>query len=130
MAFDQRRLIEEQVQLATPAERLIMIWERLVLDLAQAREAMEAGEHERANANLIAAQQILVILSNTLDRSWEGAANLDALYRWCWEQLVGANVGWDRTKLDDAAGVLQQLYEAWCKAAAESPVFAASGQHN
>ena len=117
MAFDQRRLLTEQVQLATPAERLVMIWERLMLNLAQAAEAMERGEHERANNELISAQQILVILSNTLDHSWDGAANLDALYRWCWEQLVAANVKWDKTKLDDATSVLTQLYDAWCKAA-------------
>ena len=117
MAFDQRRLLMEQVQLATPAERLLMIWERLVLNLGQAREAMEAGEHERANNELIAAQQILVVLSSTLDHSWEGAPNLDALYRWCWEQLVAANVAWDKAKLADATAVLTQLYDAWHQAA-------------
>jgi flagellar protein FliS len=127
MAFDQRRILVEQVQLATPAERLLMIWERLVLNLGQARDAMGAGEHENANTALISAQQILVILSGTLDHSWEGAASVDALYRWCWEKLVTANVGWDKSALDEAAGVLSQLYDAWCKAAEEvQPALAGS----
>ena len=117
MAFDQRRLLVEQVQLATPAERLMMVWERLMGNLGQAREAMEGGDHERANNELISAQQVLVILSNTLDHSWAGAAGLDALYRWCWEQLVAANVAWDKAKLADATAVLTQLYDAWHQAA-------------
>jgi len=118
MEPDYRRLMVEQVQLATPAERLMMIWERLVLNLGQAREAMAEGDHERANKELLSAQQILVILSNTLDQSWEGAATVDALYRWCWERLVAANVGWDPEQLRQATDVLMQLYDAWSKAAA------------
>lgn len=117
MAFDYRRVMVEQVQLASPAERLMMIWERLMANLGQASEAMSSGDHERANNELLSAQQILVILSNTLDHDWEGAANLDAVYRWCWEKLVEANVGWDEAKLDEARGILGRLYEAWTAAA-------------
>lgn len=117
MAFDYRRVMVEQVQLASPAERLMMIWERLMANLGQAGEAMSSGDHERANNELLSAQQILVILSGTLDQSWEGAANLDAVYRWCWEQLVMANVKWDVGKLDEAREILGRLYEAWTAAA-------------
>lgn len=125
MGFDQRKLLIEQVELATPAERLMMVWERLMLNVGQARQAMEVGDHEAASSKLISAQQILVILSGTLDRSWEGAANVDALYRWCWEKLVAANVKWDKAQLDEAAGTLSQLYDAWAKAAADvQPAFA------
>ena len=119
MGFDRRRFLEEQVSLATPAERLMMIWERLMLNLDQAHEAMGAGEHERANTELLSAQQILVILSGTLDQSWDGAANLGALYRFCWEKLVAANVRWDKGQLEEATDILAQLYEAWGKAAAD-----------
>lgn len=119
MDFNRKRLLEEQVSLATPVERLMMIWERLMLNLDQAREAMGAGEHERANTELLSAQQILVILSGTLDQSWDGAANLGALYRFCWEKLVAANVQWDKGQLEEATDILAQLYEAWGKAAAD-----------
>ena len=127
MGFDQKRLLQEQVQLATPAERLLMIWERLMLNLGQARDAIDAGEHEQANAELLSAQQILVILSATLDQSWEGAANLGVLYRFCWEKLVAANVKWDKSQLDEATSILAQLYGAWDRAAANAQPALAGG---
>lgn len=119
MGFDHRHVMFEQVQLATPIERLMMVWERLMLNLDQARESMTAGDHERTNNELLAAQQILVILSGTLDPSWDGAANLDGLYRRCWEHLATANIHKDPKRLEEATEVLAPLYEAWSKAAEE-----------
>lgn len=108
----------EQIELATPAERLVMIWDRLMLNLEAASEAMTADDHEKVNSELLSAQQILVILSNTLDHSWPPAEGVDRIYRWAWERLVAANVGWDTEALDVATGVLSELRSAWTKAAA------------
>lgn len=116
-SFDRRRVMEEQVATATPAERLLMIWERLVLEVERGGEALRRGDWEVANSALISAQQILVILSTTLDHRWEGAANLDPLYRWCWEQLVAANASKDQSRLEQVAGVLAKLHAAWRQAA-------------
>lgn len=116
--FDYDKLLAEQVAIATPAERLLMVWEKLAADLERAEEAMGRGDHEGANGRLIAAQQILVILSATLDYNWEPAGRIGSVYHWCWERLVQANVRWDRRALLDAKGVLRQLHEAWAQAAA------------
>jgi len=117
--INQDKLLAEQVAIATPAERLMLIWAKLMADVEKADEAMREGDHEKANNRLIAAQQILVILSTTLDHSWEGAGRLDALYRWCWEKLVEANVRWSPQSLHEARSVLAQLHEAWSKAASD-----------
>jgi flagellar protein FliS len=125
-AFDYEKLLAEQIGIATPAERLLMVWEKLMADLASASEAMGKGDHEVASGRLIAAQQVLVILSTTLDQRWDGAARLDALYRWCWERLVEANVRWDKQALLDAKSVLGPLHDAWARAAeAFQPALAA-----
>jgi len=108
----------EQIELATPAERLMMIWERLMLNLEQAAEAMSAGEREQVNTELLSAQQILVVLSNTLDQSWPPAAGIDRIYRWAWQRLVAANVGFDPDELTAATNILTELYFAWTAAAA------------
>lgn len=113
--------MEEQVATSTPAERLLMIWERLGLDLERGREAMQVGDCEASNAALLSAERILVILSTTLDHDWEGAAGLDALYRWCWEGLVAANVGKDLARLGEVADVLAKLHSAWRQAAGAAP---------
>lgn len=115
---DLRRLMVEQIELATPAERLMMIWERLMLNLEQAAEAMSAGEREQVNTELLSAQQILVVLSNTLDQSWPPAAGIDRIYRWAWQRLVAANVGFDPDELTAATNILTELYFAWTAAAA------------
>jgi flagellar protein FliS len=117
-AFHYQKLLAEHVEIATPAERLLIVLEKLMADLESAEAAMGPGDHEAANGRLIAAQQILVILSTTLDQRWEGAARLDSLYRWCWEKLVQANVHWDKQALRDAKSVLKPLHEAWAQAAA------------
>lgn len=127
---DLRRLMVEQIELATPAERLMIIWNRLTLNLEQAQQAMSAGDHEQTNTQLQSAQQILVILSNTLDHSWPPAARIDQLYRWAWERLVAANVNFDPAELAAATPVLTELHAAWATAAeAEigAPVAATAG---
>jgi len=116
---DLRRLMVEQIEFATPAERLMMIWERLMLNLEQAAEAMSAGEREQVNTELLSAQQILVVLSNTLDQSWPPAAGIDRIYRWAWQRLVAANVSFDPDELTAARGALSELHSAWTAAAAE-----------
>lgn len=107
----------EQIELATPAERLMMIWDRLMLNLEQAGQCMTAGDHEQTNSELQSAQQILVILSNTLDHSWPPAARIDQIYRWAWERLVSANINFDPNELASATAVLTELKEAWTSAA-------------
>lgn len=116
--------MEEQVATATPAERLLMLFDRLRLDMEMARASKEAGDHEGSNARFLSAQGILVVLATTLDRSWEGAERLDALYRYCWEGLVAANVAGDMDRLDEVEGILGQLHAAW-QVAAATPVAAA-----
>ena len=117
MSYDHRRLMVEQVTTATPAERLLMVYDRLVLDIAGAREAKVAESHETANTCLLSAQAILVMLATTMDHSWDGAERLDALYRYCWEGLVKANVENDLERLDEVAGIVGKLHEAWQVAA-------------
>ena len=107
----------EQIELATPAERLMMLWDRLALNLEQAGQSMSDGDHERVNTELQSAQQILVVLSNTLDQSWPPAAGIDRLYRWAWERLVAANIGFDPSELAAATSVLTELHSAWTAAA-------------
>lgn len=116
---DTRKLMIEQIELATPAERLTLLWDRLTLNLEQAAEAMDAGDHETANNELLSAQQILVILSNTLDHNWPPADDIDRVYQWAWGKLVAANIGSDKAALDEATGVLTELAAAWTKAAAQ-----------
>jgi len=118
---DFRLLMVGQVELATPAERLIVLWDRLMLNLEHAAEAMAADAHEQANTELLSAQQILVVLSNTLDRSWPPAEEIDRLYRWSWERLVAANVKFDPDELTSATSVLTELAAAWRAAAGAEP---------
>lgn len=108
----------EQIELATPAERLMMLWDRLMLNLEQAGQSMTDGDHERVNTELQSAQQILVALSSTLDQSWPPAAGIDRIYRWAWERLVSANVNFDPSELASATSVLTELHSAWSAAAA------------
>ena len=41
------------------------------------------------------------------------AANLDAIYAYCFQRLVRANVGRDTTAAIEVLGILERLNETW-----------------
>lgn len=118
----RRRYLTEAVQTATPAARLGMLFDRLVLDLARADAAFEAGEMKDVNDNLIHAQEILLALRGTLRTDkWDAASGLAALYTFLHGQLVTSNIEKDREKAAVAAGMVGQLAAAWRNAAEAGP---------
>jgi flagellar protein FliS len=65
------------VQTASPARLLVMLCDRLVLDLQRGRDAQAAGVREEANSQLLHAQDILIELRSSLDtKAWAHPADL------------------------------------------------------
>ena len=109
----------DAVQTASPARLLVMLFDRLVLDLARAEHAMGAGSRTTWNANLQHAQDILAELLSSLDQdAWDGGPGLAALYTWMIAELTRANVGGDAAKVAACREMADQLRDAWTQAAA------------
>jgi flagellar protein FliS len=110
---------DDAVSTASPARLLVMLFDRLVLDLARAENAIGAGERTAWNANLQHAQDILAELVSSLDQdAWDGGPGLAGLYTWMMAELTRANIGADAGKVAACRDMAEQLRDAWTQAAA------------
>jgi len=124
------RYLAEAVETASPAVRLMMLFDRLELDLRRASDGFESGDLELINDGLGHAQEILFILRATLRGDlWEGAPRLGALYDFLHGELLHANVAKDRTRMTAAMEMIGQLAAAWRQAAANASGEAPEREH-
>ena len=113
------RYLADSVSTASPGKLLVMLYDRLVMDLMQGEEAMRAGDRERSGERLTHAQEIILELRTTLDLdAWSGAAGLANLYGFLLTELIGANVGRDADRIAACRRLIEPLRDAWREAAA------------
>ncbi|MFQ5558250.1 MAG: flagellar export chaperone FliS [Acidimicrobiales bacterium] len=117
-ASDARRRFRLDGDAAVSPERLVvLLYERLVRDLDDAAAAMVDRDHERTNAALLHAQQIVEELAYAIKPEvWAGGHGLLALYDYVHQRLVEANVRKSPEAVDDARVVVGELSEAWREA--------------
>ncbi len=114
----RNRYLEDSINTASPAKLLVMLYDRLVLDLQQGELAVQAGDRETASDKINHAQEIILELRTTLDVDvWEGAAGLAALYSWLLTELIQANIKLDAVKVAACRGIVEPLRDAWREAA-------------
>jgi flagellar protein FliS len=110
--------VDQMVATASPAKLLVMLFDRLVLDVQRAVEAQEQDRHADAGPQLLHAQEIVLELRSSLRKDvWDGAAQLDSIYAWLFEQLIKANVSRDVAVTKDCLGIIEPLAETWREAA-------------
>jgi len=106
------------VTTASPDRLLVMLCERLVLDIERGLDAQRTGRRDEANTQLQHAQDIVMELSTSLrPEVWSGAADLAALYDWMHSQLVMANVHGDEAMTTHMLALAEQLRDTWRQAA-------------
>jgi len=111
--------LEASVETATPAQRLVMLLDRLILDCRRALQAQESTDHSQAHQHLLHAQDIVSELRSTLRlESWDAASALDSLYGHLLVQLVKANVHRDLEATSYCLDMSEQLADVWREAAA------------
>ncbi len=122
------RYLNDSVSTASPARLLVMLYERLVLDLSQAEVMLRGLDRAQASDRLLHAQEIILELRTTLDESvWDGAAGLAQIYGYVLNELIAANVNADAARVATCRTLVEPLLDAWRQAAVEaaSPVRAA-----
>ncbi|WP_380161793.1 flagellar export chaperone FliS [Kineococcus sp. R86509] len=115
------RYLGDSLSTASPAALLVMLYDRLVLDLQRAEDAQRAGDRQTAHTNLVHAQAIVAELQTSLDvEAWDGGPGLLALYTWLIQELAVANISGDADKTAACRTVtVEPLAEAWRTAALE-----------
>ena len=67
------RFLEEQIMTASPEARFLMLYDRLLVDLDRARDAIVNSQIEAAHVALIHGQEIIQVLRNSMRTDiWPG----------------------------------------------------------
>lgn len=112
------RYLNDSITTASPGKLLVMLYDRLVLDLFQAEEALRVGERETGADRIKHAQDIILELRATLDVSaWSGGPGLASLYGFLLTELIGANVRADPERVAACRALIEPLRDAWREAA-------------
>jgi flagellar protein FliS len=114
----RERYLADSVNTASPARLLVMLYDRLVLDLVRAEQALRDGDREAGSAQLLHAQEIVLELTTTLDTgAWSGAPALAQLYVFLLNELMAANVHADPERTAGCRKLIEPLSDAWRQAA-------------
>lgn len=106
------------VSTASPQQLLVMLYERLTLDLQRASDALRNGEPSKAHEPLLHAQEIVLELNASLDlKAWDGASGLASLYDYLHSELVKANIGKNLRITDFCLDLVSTLRDTWRDAA-------------
>jgi len=112
------RYVTDTVATVGPARLLTMLYDRLLLDVDRAAEALAAGDRAAGTSQLQHAQDIVAELMSSLDeRVWDGGAQLMEIYRYLFTALVDAAVRADPERVAECREVVEPLRAAWHEAA-------------
>jgi flagellar secretion chaperone FliS len=116
----RQRYLQTQVETATPVQRLLMLQNRLVQDLRAAEEAYGTASIESVHRNLVHAQQIVLVLRDSLNGSeWVGAEPLRAVYWFVYQRLIDCNMEKNPSLLPLCVTLVEQIVDANTRAAAD-----------
>ncbi len=102
---------------ASPRKLLVLLFDRLLKDFDQARDAIGNNRVEPAHDALVHAQEIVHELRLALDPEvWDGAEDLLAIYDYVYDLLIQANQDKAAAPLEEAYQLVLPLHEAWTAA--------------
>jgi len=107
---------EARVTTASGGRLIVMLYDAAVKRLAASLEALEENAYEDVHNHLIKVQDILAELSGSLDMQFEISKNLYALYEYCTDRLIAANISKDAAPIKEVLGYLTELRDAWQQA--------------
>ena len=114
MYNDSREFVKNSILTATPAARLMMLLDRLEVDIKRAEQGFATGNIPVRNAALLHAQDIVLNLRDTLGVDlWPGAAQLKTIYSFIYSEFVQSNIYADQKRFDWASRLLMEIVEAW-----------------
>lgn len=119
MAKEQVTTYAQNKVTTAPSEKLIlMLYEKALSFVAQAKQALEAEDLAKTNYFLGGSQKILNELRASLNfEAGEIAFNLERIYEYLNFRLIQANVKKDVKVLTEVVELLAEIKEAWAKSA-------------
>ena len=110
---------DHAITTASPARIIVLLFERLALDIERALHALET--EQPANDHLVHAQEILIALLDALDtNAWEHAPQLASIYLTVHRDLITANINNNPQLIHSALTIITGLKDAWTQAQAQA----------
>lgn len=118
---------DHAITTASPARVVVLVFERLTLDLERALAALEMGIHP--HTHLVHAQELLMALLSGLDtNAWEHAHRLGSIYLSVHQTLITANIEQNPALIAECLEIITGLRDAWAHAETQAGELAASRQ--
>jgi len=118
--------MDASIATASPARLLVMLYERLVLDVQRGLEAQGRNDLQETHRQLTHAQDIVMELHSSLRvDGFQGGQELATLYGYLHRQLVVANIRKDASITAECLTIVTDLCDIWRQAALESATTAA-----
>ncbi|WP_373230791.1 flagellar export chaperone FliS [Cohnella sp.] len=108
---------QSSVQTASPAQLIIMLYDGAIRFVRQGVESIEKRNIEKANYNLIKAQNIIHELIASLNFQYPLSTDLARIYEYMLHLLITANMNKSKEPADEVLSHLIDLKEAWSQAA-------------
>lgn len=110
---------EQQILNASPAERVVLLYDGAIRFLLSAKQSIEANDIQSRFNNNKRAGDIIMYLFETLDmeKGGEIAVNLSRIYQYMLNRLIQVDLKNDTEVIDEVVGQLRTLREPWAKIA-------------
>ncbi len=126
MAMNAAQLYQgNRVNTASPAELTLMLYDGAVKFCNIAIGALEKGDKEKANTNLIKAQKIIVEFRSTLDFKYPVAKQFDIVYDYIYRRLVEANINKDKEIAEEALKYIREMRDTWKEVMRKNHIYVA-----
>ena len=113
--------VDNSVSTASPERLLVMLCDRLVLDVQRGLEAQRDRNLAEAHNQLVHAQEVVIHLRSTLRvEAWEGGPGLASLYDWLHNELIRANISKDASVTEGCLSIVTDLADTWRTAALQA----------
>lgn len=110
------RYVSDSVTTASPGRLLIMLYDRLLLDLDRGEQELRSGNP--GSEHLLHAQDIILELRGSLDvAAWPGGQGLADIYAFLLSELIAANVGREADRVSVSRALITPLRDAWVEVA-------------
>src|SRR5476651_1839342 len=109
--------VSNSVDPMSPARMIVALYDRLVVDLERAEQAIAEADPPTAHTCLLHAQAIVSELHDSLAAGhWPAARALKDIYVFLLFELVAANVDKDATRVAQCRVLVTPLCDAWREA--------------
>ena len=107
---------QTSVNTSNPEDLTLMLYNGLIKFILLAMHSVDEKNYEKANINILKAQDIIAEFQSTLDMKYEVSKNFMQLYDYMGRRLIDANMKKDKDILEEVLGFAKEFRDTWTQA--------------